>query len=294
MPDSSTQQMIQVNVEQASFYDRVYADGKVATQAGAAIASERGNFGSKVWCAVKRRGSRMKAAAGGADTHDRLIRKWIGSAENKKVLDLGPGRGHVYSIDLATQARDYLAIDLSATGVAVLGQRLKERGLTHARAIAGDVLAPEFTDRGFDIVHARSVLHHFADPQALAQRLFEVTAPGGMVVSVDPLNAGLAVRTARAMLRPFQTDAAWEWPITPKTLEIFERYFELEQVQGITGRAKWAIPLSLFSANASARFYRVFAEWDRLHACKKGPALWSCIHIVMLLRRREHPLKVDR
>jgi len=281
--EDSRTRMLSVNTAQAAFYDRVYASPEHSEEA---VAAERANLGSAVWKALKTRAGRAKTLAGNGDLHDRLIRAWVGSVAGKRVLDLGPGTGHEFCYEMARDASDYLAIDLSEKGIGEIKSKMTERGITKARTLAIDFLSPQFPEKNFDIVHARSVLHHFADPAVLAARLYEVTAPNGIVVSIDPLNTGVATRVARTLFQPFQTDSEWEWPLTRQSIATLERYFHIERIQGITGLAKWAVPISMVSQDLGKRAYRRMARYDAQHADRKGRALWSCIHVCMMLRRR--------
>ena len=86
-------------------------------------------------------------------------RHWIGPLTGLKVLELGCGRGTPMTEFLATNSGHYHAIDLSNASVSALAKRLGP--LPHVTLHVGDFLADTFTESGFDLIYAHSVLHHF-------------------------------------------------------------------------------------------------------------------------------------
>ncbi len=196
-----------------------------------------------------------------------IQRDLMGDLEGKRVLDLGCAAGNELSLHMAERAHSYVAIDLSGRGIQKLENRLREAGFDEANTLVVDFLSDEFRERDFDLVYAHGVLHHFRHIDVLLARLQEVLVPGGRVVAYDPLNTSLVARLVRSLYRPFQTDAAWEWPFTRATFERFSRDFELEVVQGLLGYSKWAVPI--FVLPIPARWKALFGKasaWPGLEA----------------------------
>ena len=108
---------------------------------------------------------------------------------------------------------------------------------------------------------------------------------------MDPLNTSLLVRMARRAYRPFQQDAEWEWPFTKQTFKDIQKYFDIEDMQGTLGFSKWGYVAGQvpFTWGAAVKLGKVLHGWDLKHATKLGFGLWSCLGVVMCLRRKELP-----
>lgn len=170
-------------------------------------------------------------------------RDWLGDLSGKKVLDLGCGTGTFLTDHLARTAGIYHAIDLSEAQVGVLRARYGD--LPNAAFFAEDFLADSFDETGYDVIYAHSVVHHFRYPGPLYDRLEQVMAPGGVIVTLDPAQAWWPARAFRALFRPFQTDADWEFPFAHAQMDQIERRFDVVDKMGVFGRAKWAWVLGM-------------------------------------------------
>jgi len=169
-----------------------------------------------------------------------------------------------------------------------LEKRLAAAELVDAEALVVDFLSDDFTEREFDIVYAHGVLHHFRHFDVLLGRLREVLVPRGRVVAYDPLNTSLTGRVARQLYRPFQSDAAWEWPFTREHFAWLAQDFELEAVQGLLGYSKWAAPLFALPlpTRLKLRVGRRLHALDMQRANTIGRDLWRCLHVITSLRLR--------
>lgn len=281
--------MLDVNVTQARLYDEI-ASQKAATNTrvgGVTASRSRGNLAFRLWATIKRRRRLVQEMAGLNSVNDELHRRWIDEVEGKRVLELGCNVGHENTFLFADQAKSYLGVDLSPMAIDAFNADLKRRGLDRASGIAADFLAPEFPATGFDIVLARSVVHHFQHFEVFLKILHERMAPGGIVLTNDPLQTALSARLMRALYRPFQSDKDWEWPLTQDSFAIIDKYFEIERVQGYLGKSKWAIPISMFSQDLARDKAIAWHADDVERSTSIGAGLWPCLFVVMKLRRRE-------
>jgi ubiquinone/menaquinone biosynthesis C-methylase UbiE len=102
------------------------------------------------------------------------------------LLDVGCGPGTI-TADLAERVAPGRVVGLDqAEGV--LAQALavaSERGLTTVDFVVGDVLALDFPDDSFDVVHAHQVLQHVGDPVAALREMSRVCRPDGYVAGRD-------------------------------------------------------------------------------------------------------------
>lgn len=263
----SIEQMLLLNEEQATFYDNIEKPGNLVT---------------RLWHFARRRIERTRRLLQQDTYLSDLHRKWLGNLEAKSVLDLGASSGNPLSLEIARASRQYLAIDLSAAAIGQLQARLESEGLSHASARVVDFLAPDF-DEKFDVVYAKSVMHHFRYFEDFLQILREKLNPGGFVVSYDPLQTDWVGRGLRAAYRPFQSDKEWEWPFTRHSLETIQRYFTVANIAGFSGKVKWVFPLAVLSPELAAKVGRPLLASDKAQAVAIGPELYRCWQVAMKL-----------
>ncbi len=103
----------------------------------------------------------------------------------QSLLDVGAGPGTI-TADLAGWIAPgrVTVLETGEAELALARDEFARRGL-EADFVVGDVLALDFPDDTFDVVHAHQVLQHVADPvQALAQ-MRRVCKPDGLVAARD-------------------------------------------------------------------------------------------------------------
>jgi len=249
--------------------------------------SDKGGFLNHLWVRIRNALQDMRTNAGINDDVLRMHRRWLNDLSGKKVLDLGCFDGNVLSMHLAQMSASYLGLDLSEQAVSRLNSSLVEAGLygPKARALPADFLSPSFYEKDFDVIYANSVLHHFKYLEAALRILYDKLAPGGVVVTWDPMQTSLPVRVARTVYRPFQSDKGWEFPFTRGTFRNLQKYFLIEEVQGILGRSKWASLMTPLGTSYGTDLARRWHEQDLKHANKLGTNLWQCMQVIMKLRR---------
>lgn len=266
----TTQEILETNKRQKEFYNNV-----------------KQNFATKLW-ANFRNGTLNKirktlgVSSQAYDTH----REWFGDLSQKKVLDLGCYAGNSLSLYLAQNAKQYVGIDLSDVAIAKLNDRLKP--FPNAKAISVDFLSDDFTEREFDLVYAYGVLHHFPNLDILMARLNEVMANEATLISYDPLETSLPIKIVRALYRPFQSDADWEWPFTKKTVQKIRKSFNVLETRGILGKSKWMLlinflPISEEKKNQIGKKWHQ-EDWDK--SAVSDSTLFSCMHVTMFMKKK--------
>jgi 2-polyprenyl-3-methyl-5-hydroxy-6-metoxy-1,4-benzoquinol methylase len=242
--NTTLKQMLEINQQQRVYYDNASGSAEAAINSGA----------TNLW-----RRSRGRLFAGinaraVLDSVTALHREWMGDLSKRKVLDLGVGTGNPLSIELARRSGEYVAIDLSPNRISDFRAKLDGQGITQGKLYAADFLnRTEFPEGGFDVVYAMSVFHHFQHFGAFLDELKNRMSPSGIVITLDPLQTWLPARLVRMAYRPLQTDRAWEWPFTRAGLRVIESRFQIDRVQGMYARSKWALPLALFSPELARR-----------------------------------------
>jgi SAM-dependent methyltransferase len=100
----------------------------------------------------------------------------------QRLLDVGCGPGTI-TVDLADRVAPgrVVGLDQSAEVLAQASAVATARRLDSVDFVSGDVLALDFPDASFDIVHAHQVLQHLGDPVAALMEMRRVCRPDGLV-----------------------------------------------------------------------------------------------------------------
>jgi SAM-dependent methyltransferase len=101
-------------------------------------------------------------------------------APGSRVLEVGSGLG-ILAADVAAAASrvEVTGVELSAEQLAAAPLR---PGVTFTQ---GDAHALDFPDASFDLVYARYLLEHVADPERVLREMRRVTRPGGRVAACE-------------------------------------------------------------------------------------------------------------
>jgi SAM-dependent methyltransferase len=264
------QEIIDTNVKQKEFYN-----------------TKKKNGATKIWSFLREKVLKNITKSLGIleqnyDTH----KIWFGDLSQKKVLDLGCFSGNNLTLYLAEHSKNYVGIDLSDVAIEKLAGKIAP--FPNAKAIAIDFLSDEFTDKDFDIIYAYGVLHHFPNVALLIAQLNEKLAKGGVVISYDPLETSLPIKLIRMIYRPFQSDAAWEWPFTKKTVYTFIDSFDVIEKRAMLGKTKWAFLLSFLpiSEDKKVALGRKWHQEDWEQSASSFSKLFSCMHLTMLMKKK--------
>jgi SAM-dependent methyltransferase len=266
----TTAAILETNKKQKEFYNNI-----------------KQNFFTKIW-AKFRNGllNQIRKNIGIQDQAYLQHKEWFGDLSNKKVLDLGCFTGNYWSYYLAEHSKQYLGIDLSDVAIAKLNEKLKF--FPNAKAEAVDFLSDDFAEKDFDLIYAYGVLHHFENTSILIDKLNEKLGTDGRIISYDPLETSLPIKIIRTLYRPFQSDAAWEWPLTKKAFYQFQKAFVIIERRGLLGKSKWVAFLDVLPISENKK--RIIGQkwhqqdWDKSSA--SDSAMFSCMHLTMLMQKR--------
>ena len=263
------EEILETNIKQKEFYN-----------------TKKKNFATKIWSSVREKTLKnIRRNIGILDESYALHKEWFGDLSNKKVMDLGCFSGNNLSLFLAENSKEYIGLDLSDVAIAKLNEKLKN--IPTAKALAVDFLSDEFVEKDFDIIYAYGVLHHFPSVDVLIEKLNEKLATNGVVISYDPLETSLPIKIIRMIYRPFQSDAAWEWPFTKKTFFKYQKAFKIEERRGLLGKSKWFFLLGFlpFSEEKKIELGKKWHKEDWEKSSTSLPRLFSCMHLTMLMRK---------
>ena len=266
----STEDILATNKKQKDFYNDI-----------------KQNLFTRVWAGF--RNGVLNKIRKNIGVHDQayvLHKQWFGDLSQKKVLDLGCFSGNYLSLYLAGHSKSYLGIDLSDVAIDKLKERLLPFANADAKAV--DFLSEDFTDTDFDLIYAYGVLHHFENTDMLIHRLKEKLTTEGTIISYDPLQTSLPIKMLRAVYRPFQSDAEWEWPFSKKTFRKFNNAFDVVERRGILGKSKWIALINMLPIGAArkrdiGRKWHTY-DWEQSNVSDK--ALFSCMHLTMLMKNK--------
>jgi SAM-dependent methyltransferase len=268
----TTEAIIATNLKQKEFYNNF-----------------KQNFFTKIW-AKFRNGllNKIRKNIGIQDQVYLLHKEWFGDLSNKKVLDLGCYLGNHWSLYLAEHSKEYRGIDLSDVAIAKLNERLKS--FPNAKAEAVDFLSGDFTEKNYDLIYAYGVLHHFENTDILISKLNDKLVADGEIISYDPLETSFPIKIMRALYRPFQSDAAWEWPLTQKSFYKYQKSFAIIERRGLLGKSKWMAILNVLPISEEKK-NKIGRQWhhdDWLNSSSSDRALFSCMHLTMLMKKKRY------
>lgn len=107
----------------------------------------------------------------------------IGSSD--RVLDVACGPG-IVSVHLAAAGARVIGVDLTPRMLELARHRAADAGVGHrCEFVEGRMDSVDAADGSFTVTVSRYALHHAADPDAVADEMCRVTAPGGRVIVVD-------------------------------------------------------------------------------------------------------------
>jgi 2-polyprenyl-3-methyl-5-hydroxy-6-metoxy-1,4-benzoquinol methylase len=270
------EEMLHTNERQHEYYE------KASGSAESPLNSQATNF----WRRLRHNAFSVFRNAEIRNSIDNLQEQWFGDVSRAKVLDLGLGEGNPLSLKLARQAREYVAIDLSSARMEIFRRKLADAGIQGAKTYAGDFLSDSFPEKDFDAVYAMAIFHHFKHIEAFLEALSRRMSPGGIAITLDPIQTWLPIKLIRMAYRPFQTDADWEYPFTQDSLAAIQRTFDIECVQGIYGRSKWAMPIGLFNPEMGRKYAQQWHMRDLQYATRLDKAR-SCLRVAFKLRKAQ-------
>jgi len=204
---------------------------------------------------------------------------WLGDLSGKKVLDLGCHKGNELSVHLSKNSSYYLACDLSESALKVLENKLLAENIQNANFAAIDILSEDFKESNFDVIYAKSVFHHFEYFEDFLVKIKSLLKPNGIAITFDPMDFYLPLRITRAIYRPFQFDKSWEFPFNAKSIELINKYFEVEDLAGMMGKTKYALPVYLLSPNYAIAKSKQWVDQDLNKIKFNSKAMKSCMRI---------------
>jgi len=113
------------------------------------------------------------------------------TSTRKEILDIGMGTGHMlFNLFHSQKFADYAfnGVDIDPRMVSFCNKKCEELGCQHVfNILQASVSDLPFPDNTFSIIYARSVIHHWAEPEKGLQELCRVLDSDGRIIIHEPL-----------------------------------------------------------------------------------------------------------
>lgn len=213
-------------------------------------------------------------------------KNWLGDLKDKKVLDLGCHTGNELSEYLSINSKQYFACDLSESALEVLKQKFQKNNLTNLTTLPIDILSESFPEKEFDVIYAKAVFHHFEYFEDFLQKIKSLLKPNGFIISSDPIDFYLPLKIVRKIYRPFQYDKNWEYPFDQKSIDLIAKHFNILEIAGMMGKAKYAFPLYILNKNIAIKKSKEWVNYDLNNIQYNSKDMKKCLRISLKLTNK--------
>ena len=213
--------MIDINKHQAVFYDQIF----LADNAFLGYSKNRkANIITRLWAGLRYKQQESIKKSGVREFIDQKHAEWIQRKNGGKFLEIGCFSGSRMTIKLCELSSFYTGVELSTKAVDALNKTFQEKSLNEkAKAICGDFLDWDTTNK-YDLFFVHGVLHHFQNLLPVLQKIKDMSSPGAFLILQEPSECFWFFRALRTLYRPFQSDAAWEWPFNFRSIAILNSF----------------------------------------------------------------------
>lgn len=189
----------------------------------------------------------------------RYLIKRLGNIKGKRLLDVGCGLGEA-SVYFAMQGADVTSSDLSLGMLEATSRLAQANSVNIKQHLASAENMRLSSDTKFDIIYAGNLLHH-VDIEGTISRIKPHLAPGGVLVTWDPLAYNPAINIYRSIATDVRTPD--EHPLKWEDIKLFHKHFGIVET-----RYFWFTTLIIFVIMAIAqrrnpnkeRFWKVVVQ----------------------------------
>lgn len=277
---SNIDKMLETNLAQKKYYE-VSDDEELYNK-------EEYNFLTEKWMNLRNKLVKFRVESGIEPRVNEIQKTWLGDLSQSKVLDFGCFSGNPLSLTLAKESEEYLGIDLSESATKQLQEKIDAKKIQNAKAQAVDFLSEDFQTKYkdyFDVVYAKSVIHHFRYFEDFLISLKNVVKPGGFIITFDPLNTYSIIKIMRSLYRPFQSDSEWEFPLTEESINLIEKHFEITNMHGIIGKSKQAFFTYLFNEEKGIEKAKKYIQFDFDNTHKVNKHFKNCLQVIIKFKK---------
>lgn len=203
----------------------------------------------------------------------------------KKLLFYGCGGHFSLMKRFSEMGAQVIGIDISPRTVEKLRKNIKKAGIqSSCKALEMDCEDLNFPKGSFDIVFARSIIHHLDVEKSLEQIDF-VLKKNGKCAFIEPMGTNPLINLYRHMTPQDRTPT--EHPLVGADLELFKRKFSFTQFHFLYAMALIAFLLRKFSITSNL-FWPVFKlldKTDRYLLRILPPYKLLCWDVIILCRK---------
>ena len=187
---------------------------------------------------------------------------FLGDMHGKKLLFYGSGAHLSLIRKFVQRGADVVAIDISPETIDKLNRIIaEEEGLRNrCEAIVMDCESLTFPTASFDIVFARSIIHHLDVGRSL-EEIVRVIKPHGRFTVLEPLGTNPLINLYRWFTPKSRTSG--ERPLVPADIEAVERLFPVTKAHYLYCLSILAYFYRMIDDN-EARFNKLFAALCKL------------------------------
>jgi SAM-dependent methyltransferase len=220
----SLHKALKINKIQAKYYDSICKEELFAKGKGYAK-NRNANIVTRFWASLRYKQQNAINKAGLNKLILKKHKKWANFKKGGRVLEIGCFSGSRLTYHLAKISKKYIGLELSACAVDILNKSLISKGYANkAKAINSDFLLYKSKFK-YDLIYAHGALHHFRNSDLLFKKISDLSKPGTFLIFSEPSELNIVLKIVRLFYRPFQSDSAWEWPFTMRTVKNLKKYF---------------------------------------------------------------------
>jgi len=119
----------------------------------------------------------------------KILREYVKSDRNKKILDLGCGDGPNLRW-LANFSKDLCGTDYNFLRLVRAEKNMAKEGI-HVKFFLTDIMSLPFEENSFDIVFFNHVIEHINDDLQALRNIYKITKKGGLVIIGTPNEGAL-------------------------------------------------------------------------------------------------------
>ena len=159
----------------------------------------------------------------GFDLYNRRVRE---ESTGRRLLEYGCGAESL-AFELAANAREVVAIDISDVAIAQAQRTAAAQGLKNVEFIVDNAEAMRFPDHSVDVVAGSGIVHHLDIPKSMRE-VKRVLRKGGIAIFAEPMGHNPVVNWYRNRTPELRTPD--EHPLLVKDLRLMSKGFSSMRV----------------------------------------------------------------
>ena len=128
----------------------------------------------------------MARAAGERQERTDLLIERLPLEPDDTVADIGAGTGYfTFPVAARVPGGRVLAVDIQSEMLAIIEQRMAERGIDNVEPVLGTATDPALPSEAVDLIFIVDAYHEFSHPLEMGRAMVRALKPGGRLVLVE-------------------------------------------------------------------------------------------------------------